>query len=506
MSSSSSSSLSSSSCIIQCGSTEIETPRFLFINNEFVPAESGKFFNVENPATEQTIAQVAEAGAADVDKAVKAARHAFENGWRDSSPQQRATLMRRLVQLLRNDADSLAKIESVENGKPLQQSIDDDIPSLIDAFEYYAGWCDKIEGETIASSSDQFFFTLRSPKGVCAMIVPFNFSSQMLCWKIAPAIACGCTVILKPCEKTPINALRFASWVKEAGFPPGVVNIVTGFGPTCGGPMASHPDVDKISFTGSTATGRLIMQLAAKSNLKDVSLELGGKSANIVFDDADLDRAVKHAWTAVMFNAGQVCTAGSRTFVHQAIYQQFIEKFAALAKDWKVGDAFTDGVDQGPLISKAQFEKVLGYIEKGKNEGARLVTGGHRIGDVGYFIEPTIFADVEDNMTIAREEIFGPVASVFKFSSLSEVIKRANASDYGLAAAVFTQDITKAHHVARRLEAGTVYVNQYFGGGIASGPFGGFKQSGIGRECGKYALELYTEVKSVKIALPLIDE
>jgi aldehyde dehydrogenase (NAD+) len=473
----------------------------LLINNKWVNSQSGKTFPTINPATGEEISRVAEADAADVDLAVKAARQAFEHGpWRKTSASERGRLLLRLADLIEQNADELAQLETLDNGKPVAVARAGDLPLTIACYRYYAGWADKIQGKTIPIGGDYFCYTRHEPVGVVGQIIPWNFPLLMQAWKLGPALAAGNTVILKPAEQTPLTALRVGELIVEAGFPAGVVNILPGYGPTAGAALANHMDVDKVAFTGSTEVGHLIMGAAANSNLKRVTLELGGKSPNIVFADANMDQAIEGSHFGLFFNQGQCCCAGSRVFVEEKAYDQFVEKSAARAKRRTVGDPFDQATEQGPQVDDAQFEKVMSYIETGKQEGASLVCGGKRVGDRGYFIEPTVFADVKDDMKIAQEEIFGPVMSIIKFKDIDEVIERANKTMYGLAAAVWTQDITKAHAIANSVRAGTVWVNCYdvFD---AAAPFGGFKQSGIGRELGEYGLQQYTEVKTVTVKL-----
>jgi aldehyde dehydrogenase (NAD+) len=473
----------------------------LLIGNKWVDAASGKTFPTINPATGEVIAQVAEADAADVDKAVGAARAAFEKGaWRKMSASQRGQLMYRLADLIEKNIEELAQLESLDNGKPYQVALAADLPLTIACYRYYAGWADKIQGKTIPVQGRYFCYTKHEPVGVVAQIIPWNFPLLMQAWKLGPALSCGCTVVMKPAEQTPLSGLRVAELALEAGFPEGVLNMLPGYGPTAGAALARHMDVDKVAFTGSTEVGHLIMRAAADSNLKRVTLELGGKSPNIVFADADMDKAVEGSHQALFFNQGQCCCAGSRTFVEEKCYDEFVSKSVERAKKRTVGNPFDKNTEQGPQVDQEQFNKVMGYIDAGKKDKAKLMTGGNRVGDKGYFIEPTVFADVQDDMTIAREEIFGPVMSILKFKDLSEVVDRANKSLYGLAAAVWTKDITKAHAIADGVRAGTVWVNCYdvFD---AAAPFGGFKQSGIGRELGEYGLANYTEVKTVTVKL-----
>jgi aldehyde dehydrogenase (NAD+) len=471
----------------------------LLINNRWIASESGKTFATVNPSTGDEICQIAEADAADVEKAVKAARAAFERGpWKKMAASERGRLMNRLADLIEIHADELARLESLDNGKPFAIAKAVDVAATVGCFRYFAGWSDKIHGKTIPVDGDYFCYTRHEPVGVVGQIIPWNFPMLMLAWKLAPALATGNTVVMKPAEQTPLSALRIGELIVEAGFPEGVVNLLPGFGPTAGAAIANHMDVDKVAFTGSTEVGHLIMEAAAKSNLKRVTLELGGKSPNIVFADTDLDEAVEGAHFGLFFNHGQCCCAGSRVFVEEKIYDQFVEKSGVRARNRTVGDPFDPKTEQGPQVDSAQFEKVMGYIGSGRSEGAKLVCGGERVGDKGYFIQPTVFADVQDDMKIAKEEIFGPVMSIIPFKNVDEVVARANRTEYGLAAAVWTRDIKKAHSIADNIRAGTVWVNCYNVLDPRS-PFGGFKQSGIGRELGEYGLQQYTEVKSVII-------
>jgi aldehyde dehydrogenase (NAD+) len=473
----------------------------LLIGNKWVDSVSGKTFPTINPATGEVIAQVAEADAADVDKAVGAARTAFDKGaWRKLTASQRGMLLYRLADLIEKNIEELAQLESLDNGKPYQVALAADLPLTIACYRYYAGWADKIQGKTIPVQGRYFCYTKHEPVGVVAQIIPWNFPLLMQAWKLGPALSCGCTVVMKPAEQTPLSALRVAELALEAGFPEGVLNMLPGYGPTAGAALARHMDVDKVAFTGSTEVGHLIMRAAADSNLKRVTLELGGKSPNIIFADAEMDKAVEGSHQALFFNQGQCCCAGSRTFVEEKCYDEFVSKSVERAKKRTVGNPFDKNTEQGPQVDQEQFNKVMGYIDAGKKENAKLMTGGNRVGEKGYFIEPTVFADVQDNMKIAQEEIFGPVMSILKFKDLNEVVDRANKSLYGLAAAVWTKDITKAHAIADGVRAGTVWVNCYdvFD---AAAPFGGFKQSGIGRELGEYGLANYTEVKTVTVKL-----
>ena len=471
----------------------------LFIDGEFVDAVSGKTFQTINPATEEVIADVAEADAADVDAAVAAARRAFEGEWSRMRARDRGQLLMRLAQLIDSHRDELAKLESMDNGKPIAETRAVDVPGAVEIFAYYAGWADKVVGETIPVSDDFFTYTLREPHGVCGQIIPWNFPLLMASWKLAPALCCGNTCVLKPAEQTPLTALRLAELVREAGFPSGVVNILPGFGPTAGGALVHHPDVNRIAFTGSTEVGRIIQREAA-GTLKGVSLELGGKSPNVVFADADIEAAVKGAVQGIYFNQGEVCCAGSRLLVEEKVHDRFVSALADHARKIRVGDPLDESTEMGAQVSEEQFKKILAYVETGKGEGAKVVTGGARAREKGYFIQPTIFDGVTNDMTIAREEIFGPVVAALTFRDIDEAMGIGNDTSYGLAAAVWTRDIKKAHRAARALKAGTVWVNTYnaFDAGV---PFGGYKESGIGRECGRQALDLYTQTKSVWVSL-----
>jgi aldehyde dehydrogenase (NAD+) len=476
--------------------------RPLFIGGKWLDSVSGKTFPTLNPATGETICQVAEGDKADIDLAVKAARKAFdEDGpWKRMNASDRGRLLNKLADLIEENQEELAALESLDNGKPINDAKAADLPLTIKCYRYYAGWADKNHGKTIPVEGNYFCYTRHEPVGVVGQIIPWNFPLLMQAWKWGPALAMGCTLVLKPAEQTPLTALRVAELAQEAGFPDGVINVIPGYGPTAGAALSSHKDVDKIAFTGEYTTGQLVMEAAAKSNLKRVSLELGGKSPNVVFADADLDAAVEGAYFGLFFNQGQCCCAGSRLFVEEKVHDQFVDKVLKKAKSRKVGDPFDLETEQGPQVSQEQFDKVMGYIEAGKKEGARMLVGGNRVGKRGYFIEPTVFCDVKDDMKIAREEIFGPVMNVLKFKDINEVLKRGNQTFYGLAAAVWTRDISKAHQLANGLQAGTVWINCYdvFD---AAAPFGGFKMSGIGRELGEYALSLYTEVKTVYVNL-----
>jgi acyl-CoA reductase-like NAD-dependent aldehyde dehydrogenase len=479
----------------------VKSPKLLLIGGKWVPARSGKTFETINPATEDVLAHVAEADQADVDEAVKAARRALEEStWPTLRPAERARLLFKIAELIDANAAELAQLETLDNGKAITESKNIDIPMAADTFRYYAGWVTKIFGETNPSSSEMFSYTLREPVGVCGQIIPWNFPLLMASWKLAPALACGNVTILKPAEQTPLTALRLGELILEAGLPDGVVNILPGFGPTAGAAIAGHPGIDKVAFTGSTEVGREIMK-AATGNLKRISLELGGKSPNIIFPDADAKSAAFGALMGVFLNQGQVCCAGTRVFVQQQIYEQFTDQLSQLASNMKIGDPLDSGTRVGPLVSREQFERVTGYLELGKKEGAKVKAGGEAGGQPkGYFVKPTVFADVKNSMRIAREEIFGPVAATIPFKDENDAVLQGNDTSYGLAAAVWTRDVSRAHAVARRLKAGTVWVNCY---GLLDpiSPFGGYKQSGFGRELGKYAIDLYTEVKSVFVKL-----
>lgn len=478
------------------------TPGKLFINGEFVDAVSGKTFPTINPATGAVITQIAEGDAADVDRAVQAARAAFEHkSWANMTPSRRGQIIWKLGELIMKNLQELAELETLDTGKPITESSKLDVPEAADCFFYYAGWATKITGDTIPISrgGNAFAYTTREPIGVCGQIIPWNFPLQMLAWKVAPALACGNTVIVKPAEQTPLTALRFAELCNEAGLPPGVVNIITGFGPTAGGAMVAHPGIDKIAFTGSTEVGQLIMRNAADT-LKKVSLELGGKSPNIVFADADVETAAKVALMGIFWNQGEMCTAGSRILVEDSVHDAFMETLVGRAKKSLPGDPLDPKTRLGAIVSKEQIDRVMGYVDAGKSGGAKLVAGGERIDDPGYFMKPTVFDDVDNSMTIAQEEIFGPVASVIRFKTMEEAAQIANATRYGLAAGIWTRDVKKAHGFAKMIKAGTIWVNTYSPQDNAL-PFGGYKMSGVGRELGASAIELYTQLKSVWVDL-----
>jgi phenylacetaldehyde dehydrogenase len=478
----------------------LSQPRKMLIDGQWVEAASGKTFETYNPATGDVLALVAEADRADIDRAVAAARKAFEGkAWREMSPSKRGSLLWKLADLLEANLEELAQLETLDNGKPLFFSRRVDVPSAVEMFRYMAGWATKVEGRTIplaSPSAGKFFaYTLREPVGVVGQIIPWNFPLMMASWKMAPALAVGCTVVLKPAEQTPLSALRLGELALEAGFPAGVINIVPGFGETAGAALAAHPDVDKIAFTGSTEVGRLILKAAA-GNLKKVSLELGGKCPNVVFADADMKAAIAGSANASFFNQGQCCTAGSRLFAHQSVFDQVVEGVAQAAKKFKLGPGIDPAANMGPLVSQEQLDRVCGYLDAGSREGAKAVAGGRKREGAGYFVEPTVLVDVKPEMQVVREEIFGPVVTAIAFHEPEEVVSFANDTVYGLAAAVWTRDISKAHQIACRLKAGTVWINCYNVLDPAL-PFGGYKQSGWGREMGREALELYTETKSV---------
>jgi len=473
--------------------------RKMLIGGKWVDSVSGKTFATLNPATGEEICQVAEGDKADIDLAVKAARKAFESGpWPRMNASDRGRLLHKLADAIESHIEELAALETLDNGKPLRDSLHGDLPLTLKVYRYYAGWADKNHGKTIPVDGPYFCYTRHEPVGVVGQIIPWNFPLLMQAWKWAPALAMGCTTVLKPAEQTPLTALRVAELAQEVGFPDGVINVVPGYGPTAGAALTSHMDVDKVAFTGEGRTGQIIMEAAARSNLKRVSLELGGKSPNIIYADADLDAAVEGAYIGLFLNQGQCCCAGSRIFVEEKIHDAFVERITQKAKARKLGDPFDLETEQGAQISQEQFDRILGYIQSGQQQGAKLLTGGKRWGERGYFIEPTVFTGVTDDMRIAQEEIFGPVMCILPFKDTDEVVERGNRTFYGLAAAVWTRDIHKAHQLAHRLRAGTVWVNCYdvFD---AAAPFGGYKMSGIGRELGEYALQLYTEVKTVYV-------
>ena len=477
--------------------TKVETGRLL-IGGQWI--EGSRKFETVNPATGEALTKIVEASAEEVNHAVKAARTAFEDrsgAWRKMSASERGRLIWKLADLVETRIDEIAELETLDNGKPIFESRYVDLPMVVDVLRYYAGWATKIHGETVNTFETAFTYTLREPVGVVGMIIPWNFPLLLASWKLGPALACGCTVVMKPAEQTSLTTLMLGQLAIEAGFPPGVINIVTG-GPEVGRAIVGHAGVDKIAFTGSTAVGKEIMRGAADT-LKRVTLELGGKSPNIVFADSDLDSAVKGAINGIFYGKGEVCNAGSRLFVESKVKDEFLEKLVGRAKKMQPGNPLDPKTRMGAIVSQEQMQTVLGYIEAGKKEGARLVAGGNRVsvdGGKGFFIEPTIFGDVKNEMKIAQEEIFGPVLATLTFDEVDQVVELANQNAYGLAAAVWTRDVKKAHTVSRQLKAGTVWINTY-GLMDASLPFGGYKSSGFGRELGQNALEHYTEVKTV---------
>jgi len=480
-------------------------PFRLFIDGKWEAAVSRRTIPVLNPATGEQLTTVPDAGPEDVDRAVKAARRAFDKGfWRKMNVSQRERIIWRIGELIEKNKEELGLLESLNNGKTYLEALRGDIPPTADIFYYYAGWTRKIYGETIPVDGKYLNYTLREPVGVVGMITPWNYPMLLAAWKVAPALATGCSMVIKPSELTPITTFKLAEYCLEAGVPEGVVNVVTGFGHTAGDALARHMDVDKIAFTGSIRTARALLKASGESNLKRLSLELGGKSPNIVFPDADLPRAARAAFWGIYANKGEVCSAGSRLLVHEKIYDEFVDTLAELARKMKVGDPLDPDAEMGSQISQTQLERILGYIRTGKEEGARLVCGGER--DVegekakGYFVKPTIFADVKPEMKIAQEEIFGPVLAALKFQDVDQAAEIANSTIYGLVSAVWTRDITVAHRLAQEIKAGSVWINAYNCFDSAS-PFGGYKQSGFGREMGAHALDSYTQVKSVWIYL-----
>lgn len=478
---------------------QIEAGRLL-IDGEWVHGHSGETLQAINPATEDVLTTIAAADGEDVDRAVRAARAALTDGpWAGMHPAARGKLLYKLAQLVSDHSEELALLDTLDMGKPIRETRGWDLPAVVDCFEYYAGWADKIHGETIPVRGPILNYTLREPVGVVALIVPWNFPLMMAAWKLAPALACGCTCILKPSKESSLSALRLGQLIQEAGFPPGVVNILTGTGSVVGNALVEHPGIEKIAFTGHTITGQQIMATAAKT-MKRVSLELGSKSPNLIFADADIDSAVRMASRGSFFNQGEVCSACTRIYVEDSVHDRVLDGLVGAASKLKVGDPLDDQTQMGALVSRDQLVSVLDYVDSGEREGASLAFGGRRLGDRGFFVEPTVFQNVDSGMSIARDEIFGPVTTVIPFSSPEEAIRQANDTQYGLAAAVWTRDVAKAHMVAKQLRSGTVWVNTYGPTDIRSS-WGGFKSSGVGRELGHFALDMYTEVKSVWVSL-----
>ncbi len=470
-----------------------------FIGGKWLPAASGKVFDTIHPATEEVIAQVAEGDKEDVDLAVEAARDQFDGGeWSRLNARERGRLMYQLADAIEAESEELAALETFDNGKPISDARGD-ISLVADCLHYYAGWADKIQGDTIPINGEYLCYTRREPVGVVGQIIPWNFPALMAAWKWGPALAAGCTIVMKPAEQTPLTCLRMARIAQNVGIPDGVINVIPGYGPTAGAAIVKHPGIDKIAFTGELATAKIIQREAAET-MKRMTFELGGKSPNVVFADADLDVAAEGAHFALYFNQGQCCCAGSRLFVEEKVHDEFVDRLIEKNKGRRLGDPFDPQTEQGPQVDQAQFDKIMQYVDYGKQDGAQCVSGGQRFGDQGYFVEPTLFAGVSDDMRIARDEIFGPVLSVLKFNDVDELVRRANDTNFGLAAAVWTRDITKAHRFAAQVRAGTVWVNCYdvFD---AAAPFGGFQQSGLGRELGEAGLAAYTESKTVTVSL-----
>ncbi len=478
----------------------LSQPHQLLIDGKWEAAAGGQMFPVENPANGDTISQAAKGGAADIDRAVRAARVAFEGPWSRISASDRGRLLWKLADLIEQNADELAQIESLDNGKPMTVARAADVPLAADIFRYMAGWTTKVGGKTFPISvpytpgAEYFAYTSKEPVGVVGQIIPWNFPLLMAAWKLAPALAAGCTVVLKPAEQTPLSALRLGQLIQEAGIPAGVVNIVTGYG-DAGAHLAQHPQVDKVAFTGSTEVGRLIVAAAA-GNLKKVTLELGGKSPNIIFDDADLDLAIPGAANAIFFNHGQCCCAGSRLYIHDKVYDKVLAGISKIAETMKLGEGLDPQTQMGPLVSREQLDRVCSYVKSGVEAGARVVVGGRSLEKSGYFMQPTILTETRSDMKVVREEIFGPVVVAIRFQDTEDLLRQANDSEFGLAAGVWTRDVKKAHQVSARLRAGTTWINCYniFDAAL---PFGGYKQSGWGREMGEEAIQLYLETKSV---------
>ncbi|KAL2858981.1 aldehyde dehydrogenase [Aspergillus pseudodeflectus] len=487
-------------------SVQYDQPTGLFINNQWVESSNRQTITSINPATEQEIVLVSAATADDVDAAVRAARSAFESdAWQALTSTARGSLLLKLADLVESHQEVLATIETMDNGKPFSSALGD-VEEVVSVFRYYGGWADKQHGQTIAASRTKFAYTLREPIGVCGQIIPWNYPIAMASWKLGPALACGNTVVIKAAEATPLSILYLANLVAEAGFPPGVVNIINGYGAEAGSALVAHPDVDKIAFTGSTLVGKQIMKLAS-TGLKNITLETGGKSPILIFDDAQLENAVKWAHYGVMGNMGQICTATARILVHENIYTAFVGRFLEyLAKVSIIGDPFEAETYHGPQVSRQQFEKILGYVQSAKDEGATVLTGGavadSRPGNRGFYIAPTVLGNVQEHMKVYREEVFGPVATLVRFSSEDEAIRMSNDTEYGLAAAVCTSEVTRAHRVAGKLRAGTVWINSNQNTDIRV-PFGGFKQSGIGYELGQMGLDAYSNLKAVHVNLAL---
>lgn len=483
----------------------LQKPMKMLINGKWVDAINGQTFPTYNPASGEVLAQVPLADVEDVSRAVQAAREAYEHGpWGKMGASERSKLLWKVADLIDENADELAELEVLDNGKPYRVARRGDLPSASEHFRYYAGWATKIEGSTIpVSIPNQFVYTLREPMGVVGLIIPWNFPLLMAAWKLAPALACGNVAILKPAEETPLSALRLGELILAAGFPEGVVNILTGPGVPTGAAMTANMGIDKIAFTGSTEVGRKVMEAAATSNLKRVSLELGGKSPLVICADADISKAIKGATWAGFSTAGQECVAGSRLFIERPVYDDILQGLSEQANRLRVDHGFAEKVHVGPIISQQQLDRILSYIESGEQSGANVVAGGERLGDEkagGYFISPTVFSHQDDDLKIVKEEIFGPVIAATPFDSWEELVNRANNSSYGLAAGIWTSDVSKAHRFAQQVEAGTVWINGY-GLFDAAAPFGGYKQSGFGREMGKDAIELYTQVKTVWVGI-----